>query len=128
VFAVYDDYFSTENAIEATRSSQSIRCLHSVENSQPLQEQSLLTLLMEQHGSASTLLQDSIQIVVCPRTKTVSIRDFGIGMTKEGLENAVTIGWPKTNDLSGGHCTKKASTCIIEYSHCSLIIFFCPDS
>ena len=111
VFAVFD-YFASENAIEATRSSQNIRCLDSMESSQPYQDQSLLTLLMEPQGSASTSLQDTIKIVVCPKSKTISIRDFGIGMLKEGLENAVTIGWPKTNDLSGGQCTKKASTSI----------------
>jgi HSP90 family molecular chaperone len=85
----------------------------------------LLTLLMEPQGSASTPLQDSIKIDISPRNKTISIRDFGIGMTKEGLEHAVTIGWPKTNDLSGGQCTKKARICIVKLQ-CPLII--CHDS
>jgi hypothetical protein len=115
------DYISSENAIEATRSSQNIRLLDSAESTQPLQGQSLLTLLMEPEDSASNPLQDSIQIIVCPRKKTISVRDFGIGMTKEGLEHAVTIGWPKTNDLSSGQCTNKASDCVAVRSQSHLI-------
>jgi hypothetical protein len=106
------NYISPENAIEATRSAQSIRCQDSVEKTRSLHEQSVLTLLMEPQDP--TPLLDLIQITVCPRKKTISIRDFGIGMTNEKLEHAVTIGWPKSN--SSEQCTEKVSMlaiCII---------------
>ena len=77
---------------------------------------------MEPNGSGSTHQYDQIEITVCPKKKLISIRDFGIGMDKEGLEHAVTIGWPKTSDLSGGHTTKRVSSFSIKFSCLSLVI------
>ena len=90
-----------ENAIEATRSTQRNSGRGIRTSSQP---KDVLTCLMETSDDQN--LVDFIEISVKQREKRISVRDCGIGMNKEGLERAVAIGWPKTND------TESFSGCI----------------